>query len=118
MTKKPRFISIEMMKPFRLMHLFRHISEKTTCPQCHARIFPENIAVDNSSDESAFLTISCPSCKQDLHAHVFVNFSNPEIAKDVEERQGEITAEEVNKAHSLLENYRSEGFDDLFSNKS
>ncbi len=93
------------MKPFRLMHLIRHLTHNTACPSCNAEIFAENIHVDTALDDSAFLTIHCSECKQSLSAHVYVNLSDPEIIRDSQQHESEIAENEIEFAHTILENH-------------
>ena len=93
------------MKPFRLMHLLRHITQKTPCPNCKEPIFPEQIQVDTSNDDSAVLTIHCEFCRHDLHLHVFVNYSDPEAIDIDEPASGDISLEEVHAAERFLADF-------------
>lgn len=90
------------MKPYRLMHLLRHITQKTPCPNCKEPIFPEQVRVDTSTDDSALLTIHCEFCEHDLHVHVFVNLADPEIEDEQIIEDEDISIEEVNEAHKIL----------------
>ena len=93
------------MKPFRLMHLLRHITQKIPCPNCKEPIFAEHIHVDTSNEDSAVLTIHCEFCRHDLHLHVFVNNGDPEAAELIEPAVGDITIEEVQEAGRFLADF-------------
>ena len=90
------------MKPFRLLHILQHITQKSDCPHCHAQILPEKVHIDTSSDNSAFLSIVCPQCKHHLQAHVFASFTDPEMEKKIEGVQSEITPQEMKQAYAKI----------------
>lgn len=104
------------MKPSRLMHLLRHIIQKTDCPHCHASISPELIKVNTSSENMAVLSITCPSCKHHLQAHAFASFIDPKREQE-EKQQSEITPEEMQLAHDILSRHSGD-ISSLFSKKS
>ncbi len=93
------------MKPFRLMHLLRHITQKTPCPNCKEPIFPEQIRVDTSTEDSALLTIHCEFCEHDLHVHVFVNMTDPEIEQEHTVKENDISMDELAEAHKILDGF-------------
>ncbi len=95
----------EAMKPFRLMHLLRHITQKTPCPNCKEPIFPEQIRVDTSTDNSALLTIHCEFCEHDLHVHVFVNQSDIDEGEEKDPEFSDISIEEVKEASNFLADF-------------
>jgi len=100
------------MKPYRLLHLFRHIADKNPCPHCGSKIAPHEIVVDASTEQSAFLTMTCSHCKSSLQAHVLINTS-PEGIAEVEAKQKEISSDEFEETHDFLVNFKG-GIDDLF----
>jgi hypothetical protein len=90
------------MKPFQLLHLLRHLTDQTLCPHCKAKLFEEHIRVDATVDGSAFLTVHCEECQQNMNIHVYVSQADRNALKNIEKKQSEISPEEINLAHTLL----------------
>lgn len=90
------------------MHLLRHITQKTACPNCQQIFFPEQVRIDISTDDTAFLTIHCQSCQHDLHAYVIVNFADPEIADGKDNYVNEISLAELENAEEFLRQYNGD----------
>lgn len=93
------------MKPIRLIQLFRQIAEQTTCPNCGARIRPDAISIDASTDNSALLTIHCADCKKDLHAHVMHNVLPEEGEIIPDDRERNISEAEIDAVHQFLQSF-------------
>lgn len=101
------------MKPYRLIHLFQHITDRTPCPHCKSHIAASNIRVNETTDQSAFLTIHCDKCTTDLQAHVFVNLADIQGAQTVEQHQADILPEEIRFTQDFLRDYEG-GLSELF----
>ncbi len=104
------------MKPIRLIELFRHITEQTTCPNCKARISPDSIEINASTDQAALLTIHCPACKKDLQAHVALNIADPNTFAGFEKNMSDISETELQEAQIFLRSFRGD-ISSLFSLK-
>lgn len=100
------------MKPIRLFHLYQHIQQKVTCPHCKHKLFPEDIKITTSTEDSVFLSLHCPHCQRDAEAHVLINAIGTPSAVE-QSSEVELSPGELEEAHDFLLQYEG-GVSGLF----
>ncbi len=69
------------MDPIHIHNLLRQLANEVSCPQCNAKVRPDMIHVENSTQNYCLLKIECYSCGEVFHghAHVGVKIAPPQI---------------------------------------
>ncbi len=105
------------MESIQLLNLLRHMEQTAKCPLCKHSIFVENISILSSAPESAILHLTCPECKHEFMANVFLNFADISIGPEISFSKGELQMKDIDTAHETLLHH-SGGISELFSSRS
>ena len=73
MFLEKRKIQIEKtMDPIHIHHLLRQLSNEVKCPHCGAKVQPNMVSIESSSQNFCLLKIACHSCGEEFHGHAHV----------------------------------------------